>query len=505
MLRFYADKAHRHSLPVKRHKALVAEIDRMIERGGEYAFTAPAEGDRGWVFCPEYAGPRPLKISPDDWGTQVFLFGPGLLPDSDLGFETPPSEPADQRPPVRSAKSRERSESGSESRRTDAPGGSVAAPDVPTSDQEDGSPPAVRLGTDTLTNAEVSWRLGVRGNPHLLIAGLPGMGKTTCLVNLCKQMVAANIRPVIFSYHQDIDERLEESLGDVRFVDFDGLGFNPLRVIDRTARMAHLDVAGAMRDIFTAIYPELGDIQADRIRRAIKEGFEEAGWTATEAGASEPAFKRFVELLRAEPRPDHGLRTLLSRLGELDDYGFFNVGAESRSSLWEGALPTVIRIHTTQNDNLQRAFASLVFYGLYKDMFRRGIQERITHALIFDEAHRAARLKLIPTMAKECRKYGISLVLASQEARDFDTSVFSAIANYLVLRSTDTDAKFLVRNVSNSRQERALIDKIKQLDRFKGLSFVEGKSKPLHVALSPWLQVFGHDDEYMEIPPWRTR
>ena len=68
---------------------------------------------------------------------------------------------------------------------------------------------------------------------------------------------------------------------------------------------------------------------------------------------------------------------------------------------------------------------------LRKDMFRRGIQDRITHALIFDEAHRAAGLKLIPAMAKECRKYGISLVLASQEARDFHPSVFSAIANYL--------------------------------------------------------------------------
>ena len=125
------------------------------------------------------------------------------------------------------------------------------------------------------------------------------------------------------------------------------------------------------------------------------------------------------------------MRTLLARLEELEDYGFFNL-RESHSSLWESEQPTVIRIHTTQNDNLQRAFASLVFYGLYKDMFRRGIEDRITHALIFDEAHRAAGLKLIPTMAKECRKYGISLVLASQEAKDFDVSVFSAIANYLV-------------------------------------------------------------------------
>src|SRR5262249_60815933 len=113
-----------------------------------------------------------------------------------------------------------------------------------------------------------------------------------------------------------------------------------------------------------------------------------------------------------------------ARLGELADYGFFDL-AESHASLWDSAEPIVIRIHQTQNDHLQKAFASLVFYKLYKDMFRRGIQQRITHAVVFDEAHRAARLTLIPTMAKECRKYGISLVLASQEARDFNISLFS--------------------------------------------------------------------------------
>ena len=325
-----------------------------------------------------------------------------------------------------------------------------------------------------------------KGNPHLLIAGLPGMGKTTCLLNLCRQMVAADIRPIVFSYHQDIDERLEQSVDSVRFIDFDGLGFNPLQVVDRESRMAHLDVAGAIRDIFTAVYPELGDIQADRIRRAVKDSFIEVGWGdpgVALSGLREPPFKRFVEILRSEPKPDRGLRTLLARLEELADYRFFELD-ESHRSLWESDRPTVIRIHTTRNDNLQRAFASLVFYGLYKDMFRRGIQERITHAVIFDEAHRAAGLTLIPTMAKECRKYGISLVLASQEARDFHVSVFSAIASYLVLRLTETDAKSLVRNVASSQHERMLVDRIKQMNRFKALYFREGTSRPSPVDLS---------------------
>jgi len=251
--------------------------------------------------------------------------------------------------------------------------------------------------------------------------------------------------------------------------------------------MGHLDVAGALRDIFAAIYPEIGDIQGERIRRAIKESFIEQGWedpNAEVAKLIEPPFRRFLDILRADPKPDRGLKTLLGRLEELDDYGFFKL-SEDPESLWESEQPTVIRIHTTQNDNLQKAFASLIFYGLYKDMFRRGIQERITHAVIFDEAHRAARLRLVPTMAKECRKYGISLLLASQEAKDFNISLFSAIANYLVLRLNETDAKALVRNVSSSDQERTLVDRIKQLDRFKALYFCEGKKKPAYLTLPP--------------------
>jgi DNA phosphorothioation-dependent restriction protein DptH len=300
-------------------------------------------------------------------------------------------------------------------------------------------------------------------------------------------MLSARVRPIIFSYHQDIDEQLERIVSKVRFVDFHGLGFNPLRVIDRQSKLAYLDVAGAMRDIFVAIFPELGDIQGERIRRAIKDSFVERGWDNLSQQAvapTEPQFKRFLEILRAEPRPDRGMRTLLARLDELDDYGFFDV-TELHDSLWDSDDPIVIRIHSTQNDNLQKAFASLIFYGLYKDMFRRGLCDRITHAVIFDEAHRAARLQLIPTMAKECRKYGISLVLASQEAKDFNVSVFSAIANYLVLRLNEADAKALVRNVASSDQERTLVDKIKQMDRFRALYFCEGKKKPAPLALLP--------------------
>ena len=77
VLRFYADKAHRHGLSTERYQEIVAELDRMVERGADYAIQPAPDGDRGWVFCPEYAGPEPLEISPAGWGARIFLFGPG--------------------------------------------------------------------------------------------------------------------------------------------------------------------------------------------------------------------------------------------------------------------------------------------------------------------------------------------------------------------------------------------------------------------------------------------
>ena len=542
VLRFYADKAHRHGLPTERYGEIVADLVRMIERGADYSIQPAPDGDLGWVFCPEYAGLEPLEISPTGCA-RIFLFGPGRFPDADFRFGTDtaaggggvPGSGAsgdDERLKIPSSRSvsptgdgEDRASvgaipgageggqgagaSGSSATTTardtghgvasagdEGPAGGTTDPEgssrlsgggtAPDHNARSDVPtpvPAIALGVDSLTGADVQWPLTIKGNPHLLIAGLPGMGKTTCLLNLCRQMVTAGVHPIIFSYHQDIDEQLVDLVTSVRFVDFDGLGFNPLTVTNPESARAHLDVAGSLRDIFAAIFPELGDLQCESIRRAIKESFSEVGWTGSRTGAREPEFGRFVEILRAEPKPDRGLRTLLARLTELEDYGFFEPGEKTRDSLWTSDRPTVVRIHTTQNDALQRAFASLVFYGLYKDMFRRGIQERITHALIFDEAHRAAGLKLIPTMAKECRKYGISLVVASQEAKDFDMSLFSAVANYLVLRLTEADAKALVRNVATARQERTLIDKIKQMDRFRALYFCEGQRRPSSVSL----------------------
>ena len=142
------------------------------------------------------------------------------------------------------------------------------------------------------------------------------------------------------------------------------------------------------------------------------------------------------------------------------------------------------RFYTLRPAPLQKAMASFILLNVYQNMFLRGLQSSLTHAVIFDEAHRASRLRLIPTMAKECRKYGLSLILASQEAKDFDQSLYSAIANYLVLRVTETDAKALANNVASFGDAKNIAAKLKQLAKYSAMFYTEGKNPAFIKLLS---------------------
>lgn len=482
ILRFYARKGRRHGLSEEAYRNAMREIDRLVRKESD-----PPElidlRQVGFVFCPEYGGRSPASIE-HEGNARLWLFGPGLLPEPRFAI------PADDGPSTESPIAAPAQ--GSEANPVASPvdieaneptGDSLAALDSTLTSESRPSAEGqldigILLGRKEPGDDPVVWRASIKANPHLMILGLPGMGKTTCLINICEQLQARHIVPIVFSYHQDIDEKLAVRLPEPPLVvRYAGLGFNPMQV-EGAAPLGYLDNVGMLRDIFSAIFPDLGDVQLGRLREALKTSYLDKGWSQGQRGEV-PAFRAFLDSLRADDKPDRGL---LTRFNELDDYGLFDAVTGAVTLLNVESL-ALIQIHGTQNEYLQRAFATFVLYNLYQSMFRRGPQNRITHAVIFDEAHRAARLKLIPTMVKECRKYGIAFVVASQEAKDFDPSLFTAVANYLALRLSEADAKLMAKTFAVSDKVGLYTDRIKQMPKYKAMYYGEGMRVPIVTAL----------------------
>jgi len=514
ILRFYARKGRRHGLAEEAFNTALREIDRVVRREADLPDGLDLQRI-GFVFCPEYGGRQPVPIA-HDGEARLWLFGPDILPEPRAAARDDGESPDGERPETASGAGDSDALLTLVRGVTEPLGFRAAVPDLelpPT--EHDRSAQSASDGPDTAERCQerampvvedaasrlaaatgeatvllghresgdepVIWRANIRANPHLMILGQPGMGKTTSLINICLQLEEQGVTPIVFSYHEDIDEKLGSALAEPPLVvRYAGLGFNPMEVIGDNP-LAYLDNVGMLRDIFSAIFPDLGDVQLGRLREALKQSYLDQGWSPSRTGEV-PAFHTFLDRLRTEEKPDKGL---LTRLDELDDYGLFDAGSGAPTLLDQKRL-SLIAIHDTQNEHLQRAFATFVLHNLYQGMFRRGTQGRITHAVIFDEAHRAARLKLIPTMVKECRKYGIAFVIASQEAKDFDPSLFTAVANYLALRLNEPDAKLMAKSFAGADKVGLYTDRIKQMPKYQAMYYGEGLRAPIRVALGQY-------------------
>lgn len=496
VLRFYADKAFRHHLAQDVYTKLATGIDKLVKKPSEWKSEEKGTDDIGLVFCPEHRDSA-IETLEGPKGHPILIFGPDCLPDR-VEAEPPTDEEdgAPARPPRDEPDAPSEGGDGEVSAGGAANPGSVGssesgtdvAPKVdPVSPAERAEaavgPVSVLLGT-TDSGQNVSWTVAIDGNPHLLIVGQPGMGKTTALVNICRQLWRAGVAPIVFSYHSDLDGALGKQLDGCTTHDCYSLGFNPLRIPILHAH-AHVDSAGQIRDIFAAIFKDLGEVQLAALREAVLETYTRLGW-GDGADHPVPRFSAFLELLESSKKNggrDQGTERLLLRLRELRDYQFFDDCEDSAASLLAGGVPRLIRIHTVQSDLMQRAYASFMLYRVYQEMFVRGPQPRITHAVVFDESHRASKLQLLPRMAKECRKFGLSLIVASQEARDFEDSLFSAVSNYMVLRVVDADAKAMAKKLTTSDRERTLVDTLMNLEKHRAVLRTGDSARPRTVRL----------------------
>lgn len=324
-----------------------------------------------------------------------------------------------------------------------------------------GSHGEIMLGTEGDSNKAVYWNPTQVNNPHLLVVGQSGSGKTYSIQCILLELLKRQIPAIIIDYGQGFNlETAEPEFREVARIQElqvgrDGLKLNPLEI--RSADInGPKNVAARVAGTFRRIYSNLGEQQHNVLMEAILECFRRRGihpeqpstWTRTPPYMDD--LKTVLEEMAADPdNPSRGTATTLrSHLGTFFMYRTFRMDGLPLS--WEERLReagvTIIQLKGLDGE-VPKVVTEFLLWDLFSFFESIGPAKGLRLFAVLDEAHNLdfGRDTPVDKIVRESRKYGLGLILASQHPKDFGESAFANTASKLVFFVDDEGGKLAAR------------------------------------------------------------
>ena len=272
----------------------------------------------------------------------------------------------------------------------------------------------------------VYWHYGhpQLANRHMLLFGASGSGKTYGIQCLLAEMAKESMRSLIIDYTDGfLPLQVESRFRDIskpqnHFVITDKLPLNPFRrqqqIIDPSMpaiEESPYQVASRITSIFTSVYNTMGDQQSSALVRTLEAGIEE-----------DPNFSLSGVLVRLREDSQYG-ESLANKLEPFIKSQPFREGTDSA---WEQMLTSPGSfVHVLQLKGVAREIQKLVtefaLWDLYDYACNTGSKNRPI-PVVLDEIqnldHRSD--SPIDKMLREGRKFGLSMMLATQTTSQFD-------------------------------------------------------------------------------------
>jgi DNA phosphorothioation-dependent restriction protein DptH len=287
------------------------------------------------------------------------------------------------------------------------------------------APDKILIGTKS--NGEgVYWYYGHKdlANRHLLLFGTSGSGKTYGIQCLLAEMAKQGMRSLIVDYTdgflpQQIETRFCEIANPQNhFVITDKLPLNPFRrqqqIIDPSIpaiEESPYQVATRVSSIFTSVFNTMGDQQSSALIHVLETGIAED---------AKFSLSSLLERLRDDSQYGESLANKLAPFIRAEPF------REGVDSAWEQMLTSPKHsVHVLQLKGLAREIQKLVtefaLWDLYDYACNTGSKNRPI-PIVLDEIqnldHRSD--SPIDKMLREGRKFGLSLILATQTTSQFD-------------------------------------------------------------------------------------
>src|SRR5262249_7410436 len=207
-------------------------------------------------------------------------------------------------------------------------------------------------------------------------------------------------------------------------------------------------VAQRVADTFLRVYPRLGVQQHTLLRRAVLELLAESGISADDPRTwkqTPPAFRDLEQKLTEYARSDDAVtrRAASSAGSHVSTLFFFNTFRKTGHALsWSDLIEHRNEVWILQLGGLEasveRAVTEFLLWSLirYFEVLGPG---PLRCFVVLDEAHKLAFGPGSPVekILREGRKFGLGVILASQQPEDFSPVAFANTATKIIFQTAD--------------------------------------------------------------------
>jgi DNA phosphorothioation-dependent restriction protein DptH len=343
---------------------------------------------------------------------------------------------------------------------------------------------AVLIGRGINSNDKVYWdpnpESGI-GNPHLMIIGESGYGKTYTTQCLIAELAQKNTPSVVFDYGQGfsldtVSKVFLESVNPIEILASDkGIDINPLEIF-ATDINGPINVTVRVSDTFNRIY-NIGVQQNSVLQSAILRSFEEKGIQKDNKNTwrNEPPFLSDVnDKLDEMSNLDgsHDQKVVAKLKSHISTFFIFNTFRRNGESIsWGKIIKSQNSIFIIQLKGLEGKTSKVVTEFLLWDLYNYIVSKGPMPLRLFcvlDEAHNLSFEKDSPVdkLVREGRKFGLGLIFASQQPEDFSSTAYSNTATKIVFQVLDDTKRvskklaLKCRNFSNSDRILETISKL---------------------------------------------
>lgn len=228
-----------------------------------------------------------------------------------------------------------------------------------------------------------------------------------------------------------------------------GLPINPFELpIDPLTgqKRPYIEMVFRLADTLNSVFSGSGDIQMGTLREAIDLCYQQHGFDRDnpDSWKNEPPTLEMLEAVLVQMAADRGVqvKNLQVRLQPLFKSGIFRKH-KADFEFDELFKRTTVLLLTAGIKDLMLAASRFILEKVHSAMLMAGVSKKLRVMAVVDEAHKLCGDETVTALIKEARKYGMGIILSSQETRDFHPSVFANTGTLVGLALEEEDANVM--------------------------------------------------------------